>query len=239
MTEVSQGAHNKRRTDMANLVKPMRWFRNRSLPLLAAMVSMMLIYPWFDVKGELSPKPIVIAFAAIPMFGVLTLGRLRWGILGTAILIAGSIAVGELPRTESEAAIGGWVGLVVIFFYLMNIIIIARTIFRSTALLDDRVYGGIAVYMLTGIMFAVVHHRLGVRIPGAYQDMTMAGGGPLNWADYIYFSFTALTTSGFGDIIATNSFSRSMASIESVVGVLFPAILIARLINIEGVRKHP
>lgn len=219
------------RRDVDLLRNPIRWLRNRSLPLLAFMLIVMLAYPYFDVPGKSSPDVIVVAFASIPVFGVLTLGRVRWGMACGIVLILALILAKMAESQDTEALVSGWVGLLVIFFYLLNIVIIGKSVLQSTSLLDDRVYGGIAVYMLVAIMFAVIHHRIGVRTLDAYKNVARTDAGPLNWADYIYFSFAAFTTAGFGDIVPTNAFSRCMTSLESTVGVLYPAVLIARLIN--------
>jgi hypothetical protein len=221
----------RRRRDMDLLTDPIRWLRNRSLPLLAFMLIVMLAYPYFDVPGKSSPDVIVVAFASIPVFGVLTLGRVRWGMACALILILALILAKMAESPDTEALVSGWVGLLVIGVYLLNIIIIGKSVLQSMSLLVDRVYGGMAVYMLIAIMFAVIHHRIGVRTLDAYRNVAKTDSGPLNWADYIYFSFSAFTTAGFGDIVPTNAFSRCMASLESVVGVLYPAVLIARLIN--------
>ena len=90
-------------------------------------------------------------------------------------------------------------------------------------------------YILLGVMFAVIHHRIGVRMPDAYRHESVLQEGRLNWADYLYFSFSTFTTVGFGDIVPANAFSRSVSAIEAIVGVLYPAVLIARLVNREFV----
>jgi uncharacterized membrane protein len=216
---------------MELLTEPIRWLRNRSLPLLAFMLGVMLAYPYFDQPGKASPDAIVVAFASIPVFGVLTLGRVRWGVTCGIILVAALLLAKMAESSDTEALVTGWIGLLVIAFYMLNIGIIGRSVLKSESLLDDRVYGGIAVYMLIAIMFAVIHHRIGVRMPGAYRNVALTDPNPMNWADYIYFSFAAFTTAGFGDIVPTNAYSRCMTSLESAVGVLYPAVLIARLIN--------
>ena len=49
----------------------------------------------------------------------------------------------------------------------------------------------------------------------------------------VYFSFVTLTTVGYGDIAATNTAARSLAMLEALMGQLFPAVLIARLVSME------
>ena len=217
----------------------MRWLRNRSLPLLITLLALLLGYPWFDRPGQQSPLVITVAFAAVPVFGVLTLGRFRWGVVGAIALMLGIFVTERMEHTDSEALLAGWVGWVVIVFYVVNIFVIGRSVMKSDSLIDDRVYGGIAVYILLGVMFAVMHHRLGVRMPDAYRSESRLHEATLNWADYLYFSFSTFTTVGFGDIVPANAFSRSLSAVEAIVGVLYPAVLIARLVNREAWVSKP
>ena len=230
-------AHHRRASD--RFTQPVRWFRNRSLPLLVGLLALLLCYPWFDQPGRQTPLVITVAFAAVPVFGVLTLGRFRWGVAGALTLMIGIFVTERMEHQDTEALLAGWVGLFVIAFYVVNISVIGRSVMKSDSLIDDRVYGGIAVYILIGVMFAVMHHRLGVRMPEAYRCESRLGELPLNWADYLYFSFSTFTTVGFGDIVPANAFSRSLAVIESIVGVLYPAVLIARLVNRESWVARP
>jgi voltage-gated potassium channel Kch len=55
----------------------------------------------------------------------------------------------------------------------------------------------------------------------------------LGTAQSIYFSFVALTSTGYGDIVPLQPFARSLANLEGLVGQLFPATLIARLVTLE------
>jgi hypothetical protein len=216
-----------------------RWLRNRSLPLLVLLVVATLVYPWFDVAGHPAPRLVMVAFAAVPVFGVLTLGNFRLGVIGAVLLLAGIVITESLENPDPERMLSGWFGLVVIAFYVVNIVLIGQSVMKSGALLDDRVYGGIAVYLMVVVVFAVIHHRLGVRMPGAYRNVLQPDAGPLNWADFLYFSFSTLTTTGFGDIVPVNPFSRMLASVEAVIGVLYPAVLIARLVNRDASQPRP
>jgi hypothetical protein len=55
----------------------------------------------------------------------------------------------------------------------------------------------------------------------------------LGTAQSIYFSFVALTSTGYGDIVPLHPFARSLANLEGLIGQLFPATLIARLVTLE------
>jgi hypothetical protein len=65
----------------------------------------------------------------------------------------------------------------------------------------------------------------------AYEVGDRPGPADLHIADFIYFSFSTLTTAGFGDIVAVSRGARLVCMLEAVTGVLMPATFIARLLT--------
>jgi voltage-gated potassium channel Kch len=57
--------------------------------------------------------------------------------------------------------------------------------------------------------------------------------GPAVIAHALYFSFVTLTTAGYGDVIPLHPITRSLSSLEAVVGQLFPATIVARIVTLE------
>jgi Na+/citrate or Na+/malate symporter len=60
----------------------------------------------------------------------------------------------------------------------------------------------------------------------------------LDWATLMYFSFTVLTSTGFGEITPVTKMARALIIIEQVLGVMYVAFLIARLANLYRTRGH-
>jgi hypothetical protein len=57
------------------------------------------------------------------------------------------------------------------------------------------------------------------------------------WPQFIYFSLVTLTTSGYGDILPVSGWARALANVEQVIGVLYIAVLMARLVGLSEERK--
>jgi hypothetical protein len=105
-----------------------------------------------------------------------------------------------------------------------------RYVFRLDLMSRDKLYGAVAAYILIGIFWAQLHALTQYFYPGAYT----IEGTPhaLDITELIYFSFAALSTAGFGDIAPALIQSRYLTILEMIAGVMFVAILIARLTGV-------
>ena len=226
-------SHENRRMHYEQVINPRRWLRNRCLPMFITLVAMLAFCPYL-VTPDMHIRLFGFAiFALLPAVGVISLGG-KYGIFFSVVALCIFTPVAFLQEhRDLTTALIGWTGFFVIAYYSYCTIVIAHAVFRKEAMQPDRIYGGISVYLLIGLVFGVIHHRINEVIPGSYQSTTpgAVASNLLIWHDFMYYSFTALTTSGFGDIVAVSPRARSTTIIESVIGVLYPAILIAKLVN--------
>jgi len=199
---------------------------------MIAVVLLLVTYPYFDTPGQPTPIGAMILFGAVPLFGVAMLATRWWTVAAVAVAMVANLGTAFYYGAHFELALGSWPGVLVFIFYLVATLVIARDVFFSQSLVDDRVYGGVAVYLLIGVTFAILHHRIGAQNSDAYL-VTDPGSkrSDLNWADYLYYSFTCLTTVGFGDISPRSVWARNLSVIEAGIGMLYPAVLLARLVN--------
>jgi len=87
-------------------------------------------------------------------------------------------------------------------------------------------------------IFAAAYGLIWALSPGAFANLVVQGGDPEEIGSMLYFSFTTLTTVGYGDIVAVDPFARSLANFESVLGQFFIAITVARLVTMELADRH-
>lgn len=107
-------------------------------------------------------------------------------------------------------------------------ITIGFAVFGPGRVTVHRILGAIAIYLNIAAAFALAD-RLIVMLHAAAFSGARHGA----FSSLVYFSFSALTTGGFGDVVPVDPFARSLANLESVIGQLFPATLLARLIVLE------
>jgi hypothetical protein len=109
------------------------------------------------------------------------------------------------------------------------IVINLRLLFRDTKFNIYRVLGAVNVYLLFALLgatlFEIIYLLFGTSIQGNLELI----GSEIDFSQYIYFSMTCLTTVGFGDIFPVSSPAKMLSVFLSAVGILYPAVIIARL----------
>jgi hypothetical protein len=80
-----------------------------------------------------------------------------------------------------------------------------------------------------GLVFAFIFHT--IYLFEGESSFNNIGGADIK--GFLYYSFTTLTTVGYGDISPVHPLARSFANLEALIGQLYPAILIARLVSME------
>jgi hypothetical protein len=114
--------------------------------------------------------------------------------------------------------------------YLAGIVYLLRYVFQRDVMTADKLFGAAAGYLMIGIFWAYVFALVDYFYPNAFAVYGTAA--PLSFLDCIYFSFTVLTSTGFGDVTPLIRQARGLVVVEQVLGALFLAVLIARLAGI-------
>jgi len=106
-------------------------------------------------------------------------------------------------------------------------------VFREGEITTQRVQGAVAVYLLLAMTWSFAYALVATLDPGAFQEAGAANAVEIDSHRYMYFSFVTLTTLGLGDILPMSPLARLLVMLESIVGALFPVVLIARLVSLE------
>jgi len=109
-----------------------------------------------------------------------------------------------------------------------------RFALRAHEVGSEQIYAGLSAYLLTGLFFGAIHWSIEATWPGSYLTST---GARLTVSTAIYFSFVTLATVGYGDVVPTGEVSRGVAMLEAVVGQLYLAVMVARLVSLYVMRR--
>jgi hypothetical protein len=221
-----------------------------------------LLAHWRERYREAGLSVILVLLATImfvlsPLAGVSqlsteTIEALRFALAATAILI--------VSRNRLVAAAVATTFVVSLFcvlilrngaagqaVYLANISItvafdlavawtVAHAAFDAGRISIHRIMGAVILYLYIGLIFASLYRLLAAFLHPAFGGLPI---GRRNLSELLYFSLSTLTTSGYGDIVPVHPFVRSLANLESVVGELYPATFLARLVTLHGAEIAP
>lgn len=187
----------------------------------------------------LSAMGILPDFVLPAMFIVLVLAILTvtWHSPVAAIAVLGAGALSPIgtffwredptPLTEWLSAGGRFLAIAVVS------LVIARIVFGSGRVTFHRVQGAVVLYLNFGLMFFIIYRLLDDLLPNAFSGLPPLGKDFGSGAALLYFSFTTLTTLGFGDILPLHPLARNIVNLEAIIGQLYPATLLARLVSLE------
>jgi Ion channel len=112
------------------------------------------------------------------------------------------------------------------------IFVVGRTVFAPGRVNYHRIVGAILVYLSIAVTFVALFTFVGLLIPKAFSGMLFEDS-PALASNVIYFSFVTLTSTGYGDIYPVHPVARSLCNFETILGQLYPATLLARLVSLE------
>jgi hypothetical protein len=180
-----------------------------------------------------------IHVAFVAMIVLLAVRHIRHGLrpraapLAVGAVLATAVAAGVCATSDNRVADGiadTWNALML----LLTVVIIVDRVLRLNQVTAQSIYGALSAYLLIGLMFASWFGALGKLVPGPF----FADGQPVNAETLQYFSFTTLTTLGYGDFTAAGSFGRALAVLEALSGQVFLATLVARLVSAYGMERR-
>jgi len=203
--------------------------------LLIALVALLIGYPYFENTRT---------------------GAFLGGVTALWALIGGVYAVRGNPRTfgvalvlalataaaSARAFLAGVRGDYVVeatfsAFYAFTTVAVFFEVIRTRRVTSDTLYGAVCVYLLVGMTFGSLYDLVETLHPGSFQiNVLTEGPAEIRWRTLIYFSFMTLTTIGLGDVTPVTTQTQSLASIEGVIGVLYVAVLIARVVGVYARR---
>ena len=167
----------------------------------------------------------VILFLAVVLIALRS-GRFRrrtGRIIAVGLLIGSGVAV-ILRLVDSSgdgaALASAWTAMIL----LLAVVFIVRQVLAQPEITEQSIYGVLSAYMMIGLTFSAVYFAM-----WAFSGQFFVHGANVA-KTFQYFSFTTLTTLGYGDFTASTDAGRAVAVLEAMVGQMFLATLVARLV---------
>ncbi|HEY9661914.1 MAG TPA: potassium channel family protein [Allocoleopsis sp.] len=157
--------------------------------------------------------------------------RLQASLVGLALLLK-VLSYVSYPPLHFDRLFAIVSNIILLVFLVFSVYWILRELTLTDQVTEDIVKGGICVYFLFGFLWAGVYELVYTFDPHSFHAVSL----PLTRGDLTHFSFTTLTTVGYGDISPVSKIARVLANLEGMVGVMYPTVFIARLVSLHSTR---
>jgi ion channel len=210
--------------------------RVSTVQLLVALALLFFFFPFVEeVKG--GDIIVTILFSLVLLCGVVAVAD-RKVVFFIALVLAVPAIVGRWishfrPDLVSPSIFLA-LGLLLIAFVVANLL---RFVFRAPVVNVEVLCASISAYLMLGLLWTVAYWLVDQLSPGAFAFNTNAGAQSIRGFNAFYFSFITLSTVGYGDITPVSKVARMLAAMEAMTGLLYVAVLIARLVAIYSSPK--
>ena len=162
------------------------------------------------------------------ILGTYALGSRRRRTLLILIILGLPWFVSEWTFTESSRTI-----FTSVLFFVFVTITIMDHILKSDEVTADSLYGAVCVYLMLGVVWASIYGLLEYVSPGSvFKGYIGDVENRITTNELLYYSYTTLATLGYGDITSVTPAGRIISVLEAIIGQLYIAFLVARLVSI-------
>jgi Ion channel len=206
-----------------------------SAVLLGAQLFAVLAYPYLAEAtwGRVTLGVLQPAIVLIAVYAVRRTPALHWValLLGLPAMV---FSVLEVVRPESDALVVGSALLHAPFYFFVSYAMI-RYLFADDRVTRDELFATGAAFTVVAWGFAYLYAAAQVLWPGSF--IGAGGPGDRSWFDLLFLSFTTLTSVGLSDVVPVLPHARSLVMVEQVAGVLYVALVVARLVGLTVVGR--
>jgi hypothetical protein len=198
-------------------------------------VLLFLVAP-LQANGVLSGYHFGLAFGLILIPAAFMVWENRMAVGAILVAIAPIFTAAVIELRESSAFNSCLDAVAWLIAGLTLSAVVARAVFASGRVTYHRIIGGVLLYLTIGLTFVALFGFVVLLVPKTFNNLGSVQG---NFAigNLIYFSFVTLTTIGYGDIVPVHPYARGLANVEAIIGQLYPATLLARLVTLELARR--
>jgi hypothetical protein len=217
---------------------PRQGFEERAV-FLGLLLSLMglIVLPGLFAGGPYVNIVTLLLFSLVLMIGVAATSRRRITVWIALLLAVPALGLRWVPSIGLGYAdlIAHIAALLLILLTTTSILLVVLSQRRVT---QDTLYGSVCAYLLMGVAWSILYQILESQAPGSFvqnnETMVIETSAQEGLSDRIfYFSLVTMTTLGFGDITPATVLARRLSVIEAIMGQLYVAILVARLVALQ------
>jgi hypothetical protein len=206
---------------------------------LIALVLLLAISPFVldSPDGKLIEA---VLFTLVFLSAVFAVGGRHRTLFVASVLVIPAVAGTWLDHFLPNLLIREWTLAAAVVFSAFVIMQLLRFILLAPRVDTQVLCAGISTYLMLAILWSFAFLLVARLVPHAFV-FTIGPEPNQTLADFdaLYFSFSTLTTLGYGDIVPVAKVARQLAILEATTGTLYVTVLIARLVSLYSAAEPP
>ena len=207
--------------------------RSKFSYLFATQVSLVVLFPHLAKPGLSTVIfRIISALAFVAAVYAVSDKRVQW-ITGLLLAVPTAVLNAWVTFHHASSALTVLSLFSTLIFLGFTMIVLLRAVLRTDAVTQDTIYGALSVYFLMAFVWGIAYMLLETLQPGGLSmDAVRHPNHTVDWFDCMFYSFVTLTSLGYGDIVPVSAQCRSLSIVEAVSGIMYVAVLVARLVGL-------
>jgi hypothetical protein len=216
----------------SRLAQPWAHERFLTAMLIFLIINVVVVYP-LSVAGITGHLVFGVIFGLLLVTGIAATARSTAMLVAFSVLAVVSAIIHWLRYIDPTPTLQLSDIAASLTSSAMLTVILSVQVLREGEITGARVRGAVAIYLLLAMTWAFGYALVAALDPYAFQETVTVNPTEVDTHRYMYFSFVTLTSLGLGDILPMSPVARLLVILESMIGQLFPVILIARLVSLE------
>src|SRR6266550_670114 len=224
---------------MKGVEKSSRVMGLRRFSMVQLLIALALLFFFFPFVEEIKDGDIIVSLllSLVLLSAILAVASRRRTLTVALLLAIPAVAGRWLNHFQPHLlppAIFLVAGIGLVAFVVVNLL---RFVLRAPSVDAEVLCASISAYLMLGLIWTMAYWLVDRLTPGAFAFNTNAGRQSMNGFNAFYFSFVTLSTVGYGDITPVSKAARMLAAMEAMTGLLYVAVLIARLVALYSTPK--
>jgi voltage-gated potassium channel len=205
--------------------------------LVSGLLFLFLLMPLLSTFPALAKNALLMRVTVQVGYGALMLLGI-WGLPQRSFFFKFGLALALLTVTFTvidiffdSIVIELFLNAAVLLFSVSSAVIAAQHVFGGTQVDRNLLFGAMCVYLLMGLIWAILYGLIFQFLPGSFNGIEgVDGKAPMD--TLLYYSFVTLASLGYGDITPVAPLARTLAYLEAIGGQLYIAIMLAGLVGL-------
>ncbi len=220
-----------------------RWLQRAERVSDAFGLVLLLVLTTYVLASLLSNRgwPAVLLTVATSATSVvsLTSSHARAAVVRAAMLLSGlTIALAAISAASGDRTWLNFASVIQIVLLTVAMAAVLRRVVTTAEVGSRTILGAISVYTVLGILFTFVYGTIDRVQGGALFEGVAHPQG----SDFLFFSYTTLTTTGYGNLVPAGQPARMISGLEMMIGQIFLVTLVAGLVSLwrpgEALRRR-